>query len=162
MKHRLYTQTSSSIVVMWAALSTSKQPSILLVSIDNFQAYPKIINPFCACLYTNMASTIEHPWCLSFLLSQQIAPTVKNIHRKKHNHNTIAVIHSIEERTLPSCRKLLILINPFSGSGKSLKIFHEQVEPMLNEADIEFSQVTTGWLCSLCLAQFTSDWLYFS
>jgi len=50
-----------------------------------------------------------------------------------------------EERTLPSCRKLLILINPFSGSGKSLKIFHEQVEPMLNEADIEFSQVTTEY-----------------
>ena len=49
-----------------------------------------------------------------------------------------------EERTLPPGRKLLILINPFSGSGKSLKIFHEQVESMLNEASIEFNQRTTG------------------
>ena len=45
---------------------------------------------------------------------------------------------------MPASRKLLILINPFSGSGKSLRVFHEQVEPMLNEAEIEFSALTTG------------------
>ena len=61
----------------------------------------------------------------------------------------IIVVYSVEERTLPSCRKLLILINPFSGSGKSLKVFHDQVEPMMNEADIEFDQKITGKLCSL-------------
>lgn len=55
-------------------------------------------------------------------------------------------LESIEaDRTLPSRRKLLILINPFSGSGKSVKLFQEQVEPMLNEADIEFNQVTTEY-----------------
>ncbi|CAH3174960.1 unnamed protein product [Porites evermanni] len=53
--------------------------------------------------------------------------------------------HIEEERTLPPGRKLLILINPFSGSGKSLKIFHEQVESMLNEANIEFNQRTTEY-----------------
>lgn len=45
---------------------------------------------------------------------------------------------------MPSSRKLLILINPFSGSGKSVKIFYDKVEPMLNEADIDFDAVTTG------------------
>ena len=49
-----------------------------------------------------------------------------------------------EERTLPSSRKLLILINPFSGSGRSVKTFHDKVEPMLNEADLDFDAVTTG------------------
>ena len=50
----------------------------------------------------------------------------------------------IEEGTLPSSRKLLILINPFSGSGRSVKTFYDKVEPMLNEADIDFDAVTTG------------------
>lgn len=45
---------------------------------------------------------------------------------------------------MPSSRKLLILINPFSGSGRSVKTFYDKVEPMLNEADIDFDAVTTG------------------
>ena len=49
-----------------------------------------------------------------------------------------------EDGTLPSSRKLLILINPFSGSGRSVKTFYDKVEPMLNEADIDFDAVTTG------------------
>lgn len=63
-----------------------------------------------------------------------------------NNITMIIVVYFVEERTLPSCRKLLILINPFSGSGKSLKVFHEQVEPMLNEADVEFEHKITGKL----------------
>lgn len=50
-----------------------------------------------------------------------------------------------EERTLPASRKLLILINPFSGSGKSVRIFHEHVEPMLTEAELEFKAITTEY-----------------
>lgn len=50
-----------------------------------------------------------------------------------------------EERTVPAARKLLILINPFSGSGKSLRIFHERVEPMLTEAELEFNAITTEY-----------------
>ncbi|XP_078347012.1 sphingosine kinase 1-like isoform X2 [Oculina patagonica] len=54
-------------------------------------------------------------------------------------------LNDVQEGTLPSSRKLLILINPFSGSGKSLKIFYDKVEPMLNEAEIEFNAVTTEY-----------------
>lgn len=56
----------------------------------------------------------------------------------------VVLIHFTEERTLPASRKLLILINPFSGSGKSVRIFHEHVEPMLTEAELEFNAITTG------------------
>lgn len=35
-------------------------------------------------------------------------------------------------------------MNPFSGSGRSVKTFYDKVEPMLNEADIDFDAVTTG------------------
>ncbi|XP_015766821.1 PREDICTED: sphingosine kinase 2-like [Acropora digitifera] len=55
-------------------------------------------------------------------------------------------IESIQaERNLPPCRKLLILINPFSGSGRSVRTFREKVEPMLCEADIQYKQITTEY-----------------
>lgn len=55
-------------------------------------------------------------------------------------------IESIEaERSLPPSRKLLILINPFSGSGKSLKMFHGKVEPMLQNADIDYRHIITEY-----------------
>lgn len=55
-------------------------------------------------------------------------------------------IESIQaERNLPPCRKLLILINPFSGSGRSVRTFREKVEPMLCEADIQYEQITTEY-----------------
>ena len=62
-------------------------------------------------------------------------------------HNIILlviVIQSLAESNLPPCRKLLILINPFSGSGRSVRTFREKVEPMLCEADIQYKQITTG------------------
>lgn len=46
------------------------------------------------------------------------------------------------EVTLP--RKLLVLINPFSGPGKALQIFQNGVSHMLEEADISFKMIVTG------------------
>lgn len=45
---------------------------------------------------------------------------------------------------LPAARKLLVLINPSSGPGKSLEVFREKVEPMLGDADINYKAIVTG------------------
>lgn len=50
----------------------------------------------------------------------------------------------IESFELPLQRKLLVLINPFSGAGKALQIFQNGVSHMLEEADIFFKMVVTG------------------
>ena len=41
-------------------------------------------------------------------------------------------------------RKLLVLINPASGPGKSEKLFRNKVQPLFEVADIELDIVITG------------------
>lgn len=40
-------------------------------------------------------------------------------------------------------RKFLILINPFSGSGKAPKIFKNQICPMLDKSGCDYDVITT-------------------
>lgn len=56
------------------------------------------------------------------------------------------VVKDIESCEVPLPRKLLVLINPFSGPGKALQIFQNGVSHMLEEADISFKLVVTGKL----------------
>lgn len=45
--------------------------------------------------------------------------------------------------TLKDDRKLLILLNPKSGAGKARSIFHNKIEPVLQEAEIAYDLHTT-------------------
>ena len=45
---------------------------------------------------------------------------------------------------LQPAKKLLVLVNPFSGPGKALQIFQERVVPMFAEAGLHFNMVVTG------------------
>ncbi|XP_078317346.1 sphingosine kinase 1-like isoform X2 [Crassostrea virginica] len=58
-----------------------------------------------------------------------------------------SIVHKedIESFELPLQRKLLVLINPFSGAGKALQIFQNGVSHMLEEADIFFKMVVTEY-----------------
>lgn len=53
-------------------------------------------------------------------------------------------LQDIESCEVPLPRKLLVLINPFSGPGKALQIFQNGVSHMLEEADISFKMIVTG------------------
>ncbi|EDO40058.1 predicted protein, partial [Nematostella vectensis] len=46
---------------------------------------------------------------------------------------------------LPPSRKMLVFVNPFSGKGKSLKIFRNKVAPMFENADIDYKLVITEY-----------------
>lgn len=67
-------------------------------------------------------------------------------------------VKDIESCEVPLPRKLLVLINPFSGPGKALQIFQNGVSHMLEEADISFKLVVTGkleWMqASVCSLTF--------
>lgn len=54
-------------------------------------------------------------------------------------------ITKIRDGPLPAARKLLVLINPSSGQGKSLRVFEEKVEPMLKDADINYKAIVTEY-----------------
>jgi len=40
---------------------------------------------------------------------------------------------------------LIVYVNPFSGSGKAMKIYEKNVKPMFAEAQIQHELVKTGW-----------------
>jgi len=46
--------------------------------------------------------------------------------------------------TPPPVRKLIVYVNPFSGSGKAMKIYEKNVKPMFAEAQIQHEVVKTG------------------
>lgn len=75
------------------------------------------------------------------------------------------VVKDIESCEVPLPRKLLVLINPFSGPGKALQIFQNGVSHMLEEADISFKLVITGkleWMqASVCCLTFCFEPLVF-
>jgi len=48
------------------------------------------------------------------------------------------------DKKLPARRKILVFVNPFSGSGKSLKIFNSNVAPMFTDAAIDYTLFITG------------------
>jgi len=48
-------------------------------------------------------------------------------------------------------RKLLVLVNPFSGSGKALHVFQRHVVPMFAEAGVQYQLVVTGTFVCLFL-----------
>ena len=54
----------------------------------------------------------------------------------------VADISSSEET--PSSSKVLVLVNPFGGLGKALKMFLEKVVPVFKDANIEFEMISTG------------------
>jgi len=41
-------------------------------------------------------------------------------------------------------RRLLVLVNPFSGPGKALHTFQRHVVPLLAEAQLHYQLVVTG------------------
>lgn len=41
-------------------------------------------------------------------------------------------------------RRLLVLINPKSGKGKSLEEFHNHIQPIFELADITFNVIVTS------------------
>ncbi|XP_041364343.1 sphingosine kinase 2-like [Gigantopelta aegis] len=45
----------------------------------------------------------------------------------------------------PAPGKLLMLVNPFSGPGKALQIFRNEIQPMLEEAEIPFKMQVTEY-----------------
>ncbi|XP_032236955.1 sphingosine kinase 1 [Nematostella vectensis] len=49
------------------------------------------------------------------------------------------------KKNLPPSRKMLVFVNPFSGKGKSLKIFRNKVAPMFENADIDYKLVITEY-----------------
>jgi len=52
-------------------------------------------------------------------------------------------------------RRLLVLVNPFSGTGKALHLFQQHVVPVFAEASLQYQLVVTGSiLLSACI--FTS------
>lgn len=82
----------------------------------------------------------------------------------------VFLVKDIESCEVPLPRKLLVLINPFSGPGKALQIFQNGVSHMLEEADISFKLVVTGkleWMqasvCSLtfCFEPLVGFFLFF-
>ena len=40
--------------------------------------------------------------------------------------------------------KILVLVNPFGGTGRALKIFLEKVVPPFKDANIEYEMISTG------------------
>nr|AQY14776.1 sphingosine kinase 1 [Exaiptasia diaphana] len=54
-------------------------------------------------------------------------------------------VDTIKDRKLPSQRKLLVFVNPCSGSGKSLAIFKKNVVPMFTEASIDYTLRVTEY-----------------
>ncbi|CAH1794281.1 unnamed protein product [Owenia fusiformis] len=55
------------------------------------------------------------------------------------------VVTDVSILTEPIARRMLVLVNPFSGPGKALKIFQERVIPVFAEADIHFRMVITEY-----------------
>ena len=49
--------------------------------------------------------------------------------------------------SVPPARKLMVYVNPFSGSGKAEKIYEKYVKPMFAEAEIQHDLIKTG-LCN--------------
>lgn len=60
----------------------------------------------------------------------------------RNNHFLVCNLqksNSFEKTFTPSeTKRLLILLNPKSGSGKAREIFHQQVVPVLNEAEVVY------------------------
>ncbi|XP_061181665.1 sphingosine kinase 2-like isoform X1 [Saccostrea echinata] len=63
----------------------------------------------------------------------------------KNNNNHITIETDLENCEAPLQRKILVLINPFSGPGKARQIFENGVSSMLEEADISFKMVITEY-----------------
>ncbi|XP_078317345.1 sphingosine kinase 1-like isoform X1 [Crassostrea virginica] len=71
--------------------------------------------------------------------------TILNLSNNNNNDKSMSTPTDIESFELPLQRKLLVLINPFSGAGKALQIFQNGVSHMLEEADIFFKMVVTEY-----------------
>ncbi|XP_031558593.1 sphingosine kinase 1-like [Actinia tenebrosa] len=52
---------------------------------------------------------------------------------------------TLKDKNLPPRRKLLVLVNPSSGQGKSLKVFQKKVSPMYKESSIDFELLVTEY-----------------
>ena len=59
---------------------------------------------------------------------------------------SFVVYISVSNLTTPVARKLIVYVNPFSGSGKAMKIYEKYVKPMFAEAEIQHQLVKTGWI----------------
>ena len=44
-------------------------------------------------------------------------------------------------------RRVLVLVNPFGGSGKAVRIFQRDVVPMFAESGLQYQLVVTGLIC---------------
>ncbi|XP_070581130.1 sphingosine kinase 1-like [Ptychodera flava] len=51
----------------------------------------------------------------------------------------------IDIKELPQAKKILFLINPYSGQGKADKIFKERVVPLLGESDLNYHPICTEY-----------------
>ncbi|KAK3728535.1 hypothetical protein QZH41_011620, partial [Actinostola sp. cb2023] len=68
---------------------------------------------------------------------------------------------TLKDKNLPACRKFLVLVNPSSGPGKSLKIFQNHVAPMFREASIDYTLLVTeyaGHAEKIALELNVEDW----
>jgi sphingosine kinase len=50
----------------------------------------------------------------------------------------------VRQLSVPPSKKLLVLVNPFSGPGTALSLFQERVVPMFAEAGILYHLIVTG------------------
>lgn len=92
----------------------------------------------------------------------------KDFYRSMNLKGYVFLVKDIESCEVPLPRKLLVLINPFSGPGKALQIFQNGVSHMLEEADISFKLVVTGkleWMqasvCCMALLFVLNPWCLF-
>jgi len=46
--------------------------------------------------------------------------------------------------TMPKPTRLLVLLNPFSGPGEALAIYHKRVVPMFAQARLDYQLIITG------------------
>lgn len=66
----------------------------------------------------------------------------KSLKSYRDKHLKLCGVFDNSSRTLTS-KRLLILLNPKSGSGKSRELFHQHVVPVLNEAEIPYDLYVT-------------------
>ncbi|XP_019629056.1 PREDICTED: sphingosine kinase 2-like [Branchiostoma belcheri] len=59
--------------------------------------------------------------------------------------HTVTADTDLRPSLLPSRPTLLVLLNPFGGQGKAKQYFDDQVLPMMGEADVSISVVTTEY-----------------
>lgn len=52
-----------------------------------------------------------------------------------------------KSKTLKRRRRMLAIVNPFSGMGVALKMWNNKMKPILDEANIDSTLMLTGLYC---------------